>query len=525
MKSLRKYLAGVCLLALAGCGSQGLDAGGGGNVGFGGAQDIGQFRDLLDRGLIPGADTLDANGFFNEHYTELPPADCGQDLCLHGMVSANPSWLDESDQTVLRVALNTVITPEDLEPKPLDLVVVIDTSGSMAQDDRMRFVKQGMDLLIGELGEDDRLGLVTYATEGSVQAELEELTPLGGTNIYEGLELGMQMAANNLSLERQTRVILLSDGNITSGLGPDQVSLMSEGYVADGIGLTTIGVGDNFNLDLMRGLAERGSGNFYYVEDPTAVVEVFTEELNYFSQPIALGLEIEVESANSYRLGEVVGTRLWETDGGETGGISVPALFLSSRVDAEPEENGRRGGGSSLYIAMERVPGAVVGETLATVRASYRLPGSDERISQEIEVVNAVGDELPETGYVSHVEMLKAYAVYNFYLGLREACVQAEWDYNQSLQIVRTLQASATEWNTRVPDADISDDMALLAQFESNLVAQGANDYGDGYDDDYYGDDWEGRQHCSASGSSASSLGFAFLLLGFIASRRRRSRS
>ncbi len=535
-------------LALAFCGCAGqMEPGGdsyggpGSNVGFGGAQDFGQFRDILDQGLIPGPATLDANGFFSEHYTELPPADCGQALCLHGMVSVNPNWSQSASEVVLRVALNTTIQLEALQDKPRDFIVVVDTSGSMAEDDRLTFVKQGLDLLINELAEGDRIGIVSYASNGQVRAELgavdtarlreivDGLQPDGGTNIYEGLELGMQMAAANLSAERQARVILLSDGNITAGPGPVEVAALSETYVSDGIGLTTIGVGNGFNLDLMKGLAESGSGNFYYLESPDAVTEVFTEELAYFAQPIALDLKVAVQTSESYSIGEVVGTNLWQQGAGEigsntdqsadSGSLYVPALFLSSRVDTEPGENGRRGGGSSIYLALLRTS-APVGDSFATVTASFRLPGSDEVITQEIVIANPVGDGLPEAGYVSHLEMLKAYAVYNLFVGFRQACREAGYlnDYDTALVTIQTLRKNAIEWSERNPDADISDDLALLDRFEENL---GANPYegNDSYGEGEYGED---PVMCSASGSSAGSLTFALLLLFSLLGLRRR---
>src|ERR1041384_7216795 len=67
--------------------------GGGGGVSFGGAQDVGEFRGILDRGEIPGPDTLDANGFFNEHFNAPPPASCGALLCAVPGMSVGRDWL------------------------------------------------------------------------------------------------------------------------------------------------------------------------------------------------------------------------------------------------------------------------------------------------------------------------------------------------------------------------------------------------------------------------------------------------
>src|SRR5262245_11320628 len=83
----------------------------GGGVALGGAQDVGGFRAILEAGDLPAEATLDANGFFSEHYAELPAADCGQPLCLVTMVAAGQDWVTGEDRTVLQVSLSTPIDP------------------------------------------------------------------------------------------------------------------------------------------------------------------------------------------------------------------------------------------------------------------------------------------------------------------------------------------------------------------------------------------------------------------------------
>lgn len=522
-------------LLAGGCAAQGdADSTGGGNVGFGGAQDIGQFRGILESGGIPGSATLDANGFFNEHYIESPAGDCGDALCMQGLVSVNRDWIGNDYQAVLRVALTTEVSPADLTEKPLDLVVVVDTSGSMLAGDRLEYVIDGLELLIENLGENDRLGIVGYASGAQILASLdgsqnkEELLAIvrglaaqGGTNIYSGLEAGMMMAASELSVERQSRVILLSDGNITVGRPESDVRTVSETYISEGIGLTTIGVGSDFNVELMRGLAERGAGNFYFLEDPSAVREVFTEELAYFSQPIALGLEVNVSSHESHRFGEIFGTSLWESNG-ESGSMSIPAVFLSSRVSETPGEEGRRGGGSSLFIEMNPQEINFEGETLATLTLSYHLPGSAEQIVQEVVVDNPFRDEAPKAGYVSHESMLKGYAMYNVFLGLSQATAEAEYDYSCAVATLDTLATKTRNWNEVSPDEDIAADLVLIDSFRQNLVAVGGDPSycGQGFsgDDVYYDDHMACSTSLPSRGLTMMSL---FLLAGFIGLRRR----
>ena len=98
--------------------------------------------------------------------------------------------------------------------------------------------------------------------------------------------------------------------------------------------------------------------------------------------------------------------------------------------------------------------------------------------------------------------------------------VIAAIDYDEALVTIQTLRTYATEWNERVPDADISDDLALLDQFEANLTRDPyEGGYGENGYDDTYGED---PVMCSASGSSAGGLGFAFLLLVSVMRIRRR---
>lgn len=551
MKTINGIAIVLFAAAVAACGASSADSGGdpgGGNVGFGGAQDIGQFRGILENGGIPGENTLDANGFFNEHFTELPAADCGQPLCAYGMLSVGRDWVTEDYQATMQISMKTPIDPSTLERKPLNMVIVVDTSGSMSSDNRLTYVKQGMEILIDELQEGDRLGIVEYNSNVALVAELSDdldketlkarvraLGPGGSTNIHAGLERGFQMISDSFDAERQNRVMLLSDGLATAGI-TDGASIiaMAEGFIGDGIGLTTIGVGTSFNVDLMRGLAERGAGNFYYLESALAIDEVFRDELNYFVSPIALDIELTVTPGAPYRFGEVLGTRLWKSEG-SSGRVLIPAAFVASRTDAEPG-NGRRGGGSAIFVRMlPNSDTSIDPDRVAEITLSYRLPGSTERISQTVSVTNPnQAGEIPEQTWTSHAAMEKNYAIYNLFLGLREAARDSATDYSCALATLQTVRAEAAIWNQTRQDADIAADIALVDLFIGNLEDSGAYtsdpqtacDQGwapsDPYDDPYYDDHYYGPTACSAT-SGSPGAGFGLLLVvGLVVTLRRR---
>jgi Ca-activated chloride channel family protein len=460
-------------------------AGGGADapVSFGGAQDIGELRNILDNGGIPGPDTFDANGFFNEHYNAPPPAACGQILCLSSGMSVGRDWITGAHQATLQIALDTTVDPSTVSRLPMNLVVVVDHSGSMASDGRLDKVKGGLHTMIDNLHDDDRLAIVEFDDTVNVDAAfadtldrttlhaiIDRLAPDGGTNIYAGLEQGFQLLGDAPSSERQNRVIFLSDGNATAGdTSQDDILAMARTHIEAGIGLTTIGVGDDFDVALMRGLAEQGAGNFYFLEDPSAATEVFTEELDFFMQPLALDVQISAEAGPGYQFGEVVGSRLWASQP-TYGAMKIPAVFVSSRT-TQSGELGRRGGGSMIFVQMTPVAGNT--GRVANFTLSFRLPGSAEAISQTASLDYTLDPEAtPEQPYLSSPEMAERYAMYNMFLGIR-AATQA---INPSCAavILNATSAAATAWNATHEDPDLAADLMLVGQYLANLRAYGA---------------------------------------------------
>ena len=456
---------------------------GGGNVSFGGAQDIGAFRAALDRGELPAENTLDANGFFNEHYNATPPSGCGGTLCLTPGLSVGRDWLTGSHQATLQLAVSTNVDPTTYTRLPLNLVVVVDHSGSMASDGRLEKVKVGLHALVDNLQPEDRLALISFddvvTTDVPFTAELDRtrlhaaitaLQPDGSTNLYDGLKTGFQMIGESPKNEKQNRVIFLSDGLATAGnTSRPAIMDMAKGWITHGIGLTTIGVGRDFDVDLMRGLAENGAGNYYFLEDGSAATEVFTDELDYFMSPLALDIKIEATSGTGWTFSEVVGSRLF-TAYGNKGSMSIPAVFLASRTSQMPT-NGRRGGGSMIFIHLE--PTGDASSKVADLKISYRPPGSTERITDTVSLDYAADPlETPADPYLSGTEMAERYAMYNLYLGLRQAT--KSYDVNCAAAALLATRSNAVAWNERHADPDTAEDLKLIDQYLSNLRTYGA---------------------------------------------------
>ena len=466
-----------------------------------GAQDFALFKGYLDRRELPPSRSLDATGFINEHSIDLPPADCGDLICLHGMLGVMANMLNGADCTMLMLGLNARLRPSQLARKPLNLVVSIDVSGSMDDEGKWEFAQRGLILLLDALHDDDTLTLVTYSSSARVIAEgvgagdapdqadtINRLSPGGGTNLHEGLELAFEMARRYSSGDTENRVVLLSDGEPTVGVTstPDIIR-MARGYVGEGIGLTTIGLGRGFDPELMRGLAEVGGGNHYFLENVQSVEEVFVEEIEYFVTPIASNLRIELEAGDAYGLREVFGTSMQSVEG-DTAVIEFPNVTVAHRKSHDDQEMGRRGGGGALMVELTPHRGwrdldNIDISEVTTMRLFYTPAGEPLGVQSEqmVEYPFEPG-ELQEGGFfsvdrddmgTSSVE--KGFVMLNIFVGFRMAAERAErGDLDGALVVLDDLDTALTEWMGANNDLDISDDHRILLQFKDVLRDNGA---------------------------------------------------
>ncbi len=473
-------------------GYYGADGGMGGNIGFGGEQDFAYFRSLLDQGIVPESDILQASGFFAEHHTETPPPDCGRTLCLHAMLGVDNDMLGGDPRTILQIALNTPVELNPDERPDLDLSLSIDVSGSMAAENRLGYVRTGLLLMLDELFDDDRMAIITYSSDAQVvlpmtrvgdardviEEQIESLQPTGMTALYAGLELAYQEALEHKDPEREVRVVMLSDGE--ANVGPssnEEIMNMSKGYNNKGIGLTTIGLGNYFNVDLMRGLAEQGDGNYYYVGSSADVQDVFTVEVHSFTVPVARDVLIEVEEGTRYIFDQAWGSPHWE-DCANGGTLELPSVFAAWRKahDDTTETGGRRGGGSALLLQLK--PRADIPETLteaevARVTLSYEDVELGEYINETVEIGYPYHPaHLVEEGYFSgHGQnvIMKSFAMLHAFLALKEGCrLFHEGKGLESIELLKLVVGPLSEMEFRLNegegDEDIQRDIELIEQ-------------------------------------------------------------
>lgn len=209
----------------------------------------------------------------------------------------------------------------DADRQAAALTFVIDVSGSMAQNNRLEIVKEAFQVLVDRLRPDDTVAIVAYtnyawellphtpaSNRNEILNAIYSLRPLNSTNLEAGLIMGYQLANQGYKPGGINRVILASDGVANMGnTTVEGILSQTRRYADAGIYLTSIGVGlGNYNDVMLEQLANRGEGNYYYIDTIAEAETVFRENLTSTLQLIALDAKIQVafdpQVVQQYRL-------------------------------------------------------------------------------------------------------------------------------------------------------------------------------------------------------------------------------
>ena len=141
-----------------------------------------------------------------------------------------------------------------------------------------------------------------------LKAQIDRIRPRGGTAIYAGVQAGAQQVRRFLDKERVNRVILVSDGLANVGPSrPDDLAELGRSLAGEGMGVSTIGLGEDFNEDLMTGLAEASRAHYYYVQDAEKLPAILSDELGAAGACVAGKVRVRITVPAGVRLRETVG--------------------------------------------------------------------------------------------------------------------------------------------------------------------------------------------------------------------------
>ncbi len=191
----------------------------------------------------------------------------------------------------------------------LNLGLVLDRSGSMAAQNKIGFAREAAVYAVQQLLPTDRVSVTVFddrvqtvvpnapATDkGPIVETLQGVQPGNSTDLHGGWKEGGGQVGKNLLAGGLNRVLLLSDGLANVGeTSPDAIATDVNRLAREGVSTTAMGVGDDYNEDLLEAMARSGDGNYYYIESPQQLPDIFQTELKglmaTFGNTVSLGTE------------------------------------------------------------------------------------------------------------------------------------------------------------------------------------------------------------------------------------------
>lgn len=354
-------------------------------------------RRYINTGSLPPKDAVRIEEMIN-YFSYNYPQPTGDDPFSITLESGDCPW--NTKHKLVQIGLQGKKIETEKLPSG-NLVFLIDVSGSMDSPDKLPLVKSSLRLLVNELRPNDHVALVVYAgaaglvlepTAGNnkdrIMQAIDNLQAGGSTAGGAGIALAYKTAKEHFDKDGNNRVILCTDGDFNVGASSDaELERMIEEKRRDGIFLTVLGYGTgNYKDSKMEKLADRGNGNYAYIDNLQEANKTLVSEMGGTLVTIAKDVKIQVEfnpaQVKAYRL---IGyeNRLLnkedfnddKKDAGEIGaGHTVTALY--EIIPAGSDEK-IPGVDSLKYQKPVQLTAAASGGELLTVKFRYKAPKED----------------------------------------------------------------------------------------------------------------------------------------------------
>jgi len=279
----------------------------------------------------------------------------------------NSPFISERGGTVfMQVRITTANVGILQERKPMNLSVVIDRSGSMNDERKMEYARQAFISLIDQLKANDILSVIVYddaidvlrraqrvgSNRSAIKRLVDDIYPRGSTNLGGGLHEGLRQAAAFASGDYVNRVVLLSDGLANVGMtDPSSLNALVRKFRRQSISVTTMGVGLDYNENLMMGIAESGGGNYYFIERAHNLASIVRKEFDMITSVLAQNASIRITTGTGVRINDVIGCEF--SNDRETTVIPVGDLYANDRKEITIELTVPEGRGTAAIASGE----------------------------------------------------------------------------------------------------------------------------------------------------------------------------
>lgn len=348
------------------------------SIGFstGGAKDVGNFRENIKKNYLPLPTDLTYEGLFYDYYFDTGKSEeCEKLFCPSYSYAVSKDPFSLNDDYYLAVGLNSGMKESDFKRKKLNLVVVLDISGSMSSPfdnyyydqfgnrqnlkepveesgkSKMEVARESVVSLLGHLNDGDRFGMVLFDDRAylgkqlslmettdvdSLKKHILELEPMRSTNMDEGMKMGTDLFKEYVNADQdeyENRIIFLTDAMPNAGDSSDEGLFgMFEKNSKDKLYTTFIGMGVDFNTELIEIITKIRGANYYSVHSASEFTKRMDDEFEYMVTPLVFNLRLILD-AKGYEIEKVYGSPEASEATGEL--MKVNTLFPSKTEGGE----------------------------------------------------------------------------------------------------------------------------------------------------------------------------------------------
>lgn len=260
--------------------------------------------------------------------------------------------LDQQGRVHLMVRFTSGPAPSATHRRPLNLSLVIDRSGSMAGQ-KLDFTRQAAQFMVQNLNSNDTLSIVLYndrvetllppepvRRKDVIAQRIAQIKASGTTNLSGGWLEGCNLVTQSMVADHLNRVIMMSDGLANRGItSASRLVDMARQKNEMGVSTTTMGLGNDFNEDLLMEMASAGGGAFYFIESPEVTPAIFQEELQGLLNVVGQNLTVTLTTASGVSVGQQLNAYPHQQDGatssyrlGDIYGDEVKALVVPLEI-------------------------------------------------------------------------------------------------------------------------------------------------------------------------------------------------
>jgi len=457
-------------------------------IGFsvGGAKDINNFRKSIEYGYLPLVTDITYEGLFYEYYFDTGEKEkCQKLFCPSYSYAVSADPFSNNNEYYLSVGLNSGIKESDFHRKKLNLVIVLDISGSMSsqfnkyyydafgervpiievkeddkeeQKSKMQVANESVVALLDHLNNDDRFGMVLFDSNaylakplrnvgdtemGAIKSHVLDLKPRGSTNMEAGIKLGTELFENFLDsdpTQYENRIIFLTDAMPNTGMISEEGLFGIAKKNSDNrIYTTFIGIGVDFNTELIEYMSKIRGANYYSVHSAKQFKSRMDDEFEYMVTPLVFNLLLKLET-EGYDIEKVYGSPEADEATGEI--MKVNTLFPSKK-----DASGTKGGIVILKLKKTSQDNNV------NLKLSYENREGNVDSSEKIIILSEKESDFFENTGIRKGILLSRYAdlVKNWINDEREGKPMPSVDYDKGIVI---------------PDPDPIIDESRLSQWE-----------------------------------------------------------